>query len=689
MNHCLKFIARTLFMATYLPAVWAPVNATDLSKKSVFTDGYPHLVAFRGEGIRPIHRNYEVWSEALEGYDVVIRKFWNEELQIDPRSVEWAQRHMAAHPEMLFLWHLNAESRATHEHSAVQERYFPGHWALYTGTTSKEPLTKQTDSFEVKDARRFDMKGYIDRRSNQWHSQDLVIVERRANGTFNWAKCEYAQLLSVDNSSGRISVRRGAYGSTPQEYGTSEVYIAPIVGVVWAGNVTWFYNHSTTCPQDANGKTASDHFVDEILEKLHPQTGDLRGFDGIAFDVTYWNARRRNMDVNADGIADNGVIEGKNLWQAGMIDWTRKLRQQVGDEFIIVGDSGFDKHQRAVGLYNGMESEGFPFHHDAYRGFSTPINHFAYWKAFGDVPYVFNFAALKIELEQDRPFAQQYARFALGTLTCLEVFATHFSDKKGNLLDEYIAGKRKTPHWLGKATSPLLRLDEMQQDLLYDTGVEWSDLLLSRLTVDNGRLQKRGGSLQIEGTDQESTSPITVTIPNIPRPHGDIVVSFEAKSLAPLAPTLADTRFPRKVSVQVDGLPEYKQAVRNNAFFNPLEGVFGQAGFLQQKFYFRDLHLGQGDTITIHLKFENQGPLEIRNLRIHNGAQLLAREFENGVILVNPSFHEQTFDLKQLFTDYSGHFKRIDGVSSHNDGQQIQTPSRMVVPSIDAVFLEK
>ncbi|BDS06299.1 hypothetical protein NT6N_13390 [Oceaniferula spumae] len=667
-------------------------GAESLEKKVLFSGEFPQMIAFRGEMIGPIHRSYETWSKDIEGHSAVIRKFWNEEIDIKPQSVDWAQRYMKEHPDVSFIWHLNAEARVAHDKPQVLKRYFPGHWALHRGVFIKKPVPAETTEFTVSDIKVFSERGFYDRKTDTSTPQDLVIVARKRDGSLDWTKCEYASIVSVDKKGGQITVKRGNYASKALDYGDAGIYIAPIVGSVWGNNRLWFYNHSTTCPKDDNGKVASDHFVEEILAKVDPEKGDLKGFSGIAFDVMYWVARMKNMDVNNDGIADGeGIVDGKHVWRDGMIDWLTSLREKVGPEFVLVSDSSGIKHQRAVGVLNGMESEGFPFHHDAFRSFSTPLNHFSYWKKFGEKKYPFNFSAVKYKEKADLPKATQYSRFAIGASVCADIFATRYmvEDKKRfTPIDELTAGVRNEPKWLGKALGPMIRVEDSAPDLF--DGAAFTKEFLSKVEVKDGSYTVDDkGVLRLNGNGKKSTDPIVLTIKDIPRPSGDIVVSCDVKSESSLVPEVKNFDVPRYLTAKVDGLPDYPNPIRNNSFFNNLGGTFGPLGFINQRFYFRDLGAGKGDTITLHLTFENQGGVEFKSLQLLAASQAMAREFENGVILVNPSFDTYTFDLTKLFPNYTGGYRFIKGAQSPNNGEPITDATNVRVQSMDSLFLEK
>ena len=690
----MKFAATIRFCLVFLTPIIPVTGVAETEGKKLFSGKHPHMVAFRGEGIVPTHRNYRTWSADLQGCSAVIRKFWDEEIDYKPQTVEWAQRYMKEHPETTFLWHLNSESRVAHDKPEVLRRYFPGHWALLAGVSVKQKVAAEQTKFFVSKPGIFNEVGFVDAKSNVNAPQDLVIVGRNADGSLDWSKCEYATISTVDRENKSIIVQRGRYGYNPLDYGEKGIYIAPIIGSVWAGNRLWFYNHSTTCPRNAAGKNASDLFLEEILAKIASETGELRDFDGIAFDIMYWIARVKGMDLNNDGIADgDGIVDGKHVWRDGMFDWLSRLREAVGQDYILTSDSGLAKHQRAVGMLNGMEAEGFPYHRDAFRSFSTPLNHFAYWQKFGMRKNALNYAVIKYQEKKDISKADQYARFATATATCLDVFASRYTVREGSgihPIDELIAGTRNEAQWLGKFAGPLIRGEDSSPDLFEGGGTALTKKFLAEVSVSNGRYTLENSSiLRLHGEVGNALSPIKLTIKDIQRPTGDIVVCFDVKSGSPLSLEFAGTPVPRMITAGIDGLPDYPEGARRNEFLNDFGGAFGTSGFITQRFYFRDLDEGEGDSITLHLTFEGQGTVDLKSLKLLAGSQTMAREFENGVVLVNPSFDTKSFDLRAIFPDYKGGYRYIKGRQAPNSGKPVGDPNAMEVESIDALMVEK
>jgi hypothetical protein len=133
---------------------------------------------------------------------------------------------------------------------------------------------------------------------------------------------------------------------------------------------------------------------------------------------------------------------------------------------------------------------------------------------------------------------------------------------------------------------------------------------------------------------------------------------------------------------------------------NDLAGFMGTPGFTPLNFYFRNI--GSADTpVKITVEVEEQGEFAIRNFTAHSGPCTMAREFENGVVLINPSYDEYSFNLDQLFPDLNG-VRRIQAlekdiersrdkqeVLSYNNGEKINNLSNVKVPGLNALFLIK
>ena len=118
--------------------------------------------------------------------------------------------------------------------------------------------------------------------------------------------------------------------------------------------------------------------------------------------------------------------------------------------------------------------------------------------------------------------------------------------------------------------------------------------------------------------------------------------------------------------------------------------------------YFRGASAG---SVTVGLRFEHGGDVRFRNLSVHKAADSLACEFENGVVLVNPSKEDVSFNLNAIFPGRSG-FHRLSAsvpqgaadipdrylpqlrqAMELNNGARIGNTRSLSVPHRNAIFL--
>ena len=77
----------------------------------------------------------------------------------------------------------------------------------------------------------------------------------------------------------------------------------------------WFYNMSSSYPEDRNGKSATELYSTEIAQQLHANSH----FDGLAFDVVYMQPRREKFDLNNNSIPDNQEEGSSEFWVKAFI----------------------------------------------------------------------------------------------------------------------------------------------------------------------------------------------------------------------------------------------------------------------------------------------------------------------------------------------------------------------------------
>jgi hypothetical protein len=142
----------------------------------------------------------------------------------------------------------------------------------------------------------------------------------------------------------------------------------------------------------------------------------------------------------------------------------------------------------------------------------------------------------------------------------------------------------------------------------------------------------------------------------------------------------ADHAFWSEVHIDTPGIdgrdiePLRSQAWFDATAFNPV-------------FYFQHLPSAVS-TVDLELLFEGGEPVEISGFTVHAAPDVIAREFENGAVLANPSDEPFSFPMDTLFPGRS--FRRLTASpyqdAVHNDGSAVGTS--VTVDGKDALFLE-
>ena len=192
----------------------------------------------------------------------------------------------------------------------------------------------------------------------------------------------------------------------------------------------WFYNLSSTCPRDRAGKQVGELYAEEIASWFAPD-GRLHAFDGIAFDVNYFDVSERGAqwDVDNNGTADGGWIAGRNVWEEGDLAFLARVRELLGDGRLLSADAQHASNQQVPALLDGMESEGFVQHNDMWRGFSRAVNTHLYWMGHRRSDLDFRYVVLKV-MGPDAPDALRMRRFGAAAACCLGAFTTDVSGRE-------------------------------------------------------------------------------------------------------------------------------------------------------------------------------------------------------------------------------------------------------------------
>jgi hypothetical protein len=627
-----------------------------LEELAILKPEYPRAFFFRNsEGMaRQPRVSYEQWDACFSRLMGICGKAEDEEIPGTlKRNPEFFTRFKKAHPEQLVLLHFNGNAR---DPRFDADGFFAGHWLYYNGAklTADVPAQDGEMDIPVEDARLF--RAGIGRYKSS--NEDVGLCRLDEHGRPNWLESEQVQLVSVNVPKKIIRVKRGCYGTKPLAFPAGKAYAAAhVTEGPWGknSNLLWFYNYSTVCPKDKSGRVCSDVLLEDLSKKLLPG-GRLAAVDGITFDVMYHESIKpggiRKVDHDADGKADDGIVDGVNVYGLGVLRFLRQLRDRLGDGRLILADGMTERNQRAFGIVNGIESEGWPTLWDwELKDWSGGVNRMSYWAAAARKPSL-NYINHKYRERGDTatpqvPWSIHRTVFAVACFTdaavCYSYAPPAEEGEAFGIWDELVMGTARKTGWLGKPLAPVVRLAEKQRDLL----------------AGNGKIEP-----------QADESQQRFIVRNVPCPGPDLLVTLTARA-EPLKGYPAEMA--RMMHVQVAGTDP---PLRFMSWAGPRD--------FTSTFYLPDV---KSEKMDLEITVEGKEPVVISKLTAHAAADAIYRQFERGLVLCNPSPRPYTFDLNQLCPGQK--FSRLQGSSRQdpatNNGQP--TAGSITLGPKDSLFL--
>jgi len=656
----------------------------DQERLTILWNEYPRAYFFRqaeGWAANPAI-TYDRWEKTFERLMGIEGKVLDEEVPgRQKRNIEFFTTFKRRHPDQLVVLHFNGNARDPRWEAGD---FFAGHWLYYNGATilSDVPAEEGQSEIRVSDPRLFFVN--VGRYRNK--NDDIGLCELTPDGRPEWSRSEQVQLIGVDVKKRTITVRRGCYGTKPRAFEAGRAYAAAHVHEgPWGrrSNLMWFYNYSTRCPRDARGRRCADVLVEDLARRFQ-KGGQLEAFDGLEFDVLHHSARRRGRrgpDCDADGRRDDGGFDGINTYGVGVVEFCRALRKRLGPAKLILADGMALDNQRAFGILNGIESEGWPFLRDPeVNDWSGGLNRHFFWRQNAQPP-VFNYVNHKFIEPGEGPGVVRRPKvgfnihrlvFAAAVFTDSAICYSYAPPRRpGELLsiwDELVAGAEGRLGWLGRPLGPPERLAARQPDLLEGVGNPPTRDLLSRIFVHGGALALHGKAIRLEGKDRQ---PVRATIEAIPCRGPDLFVTLTACA-APMR------GYPREVARMAWlGLePSGRPPTRFMTWLNEKD--------FTATFYFPNV---RGKTVDLHLEVESGEPVWVVGLTAHAHPDAIYREFERGLVLANPSPRPYTFDLASLLP--GKRYRRLRGSPLQdpqtNNGKPVG-PKLTLGPK-DALFL--
>lgn len=685
-------------------------DITHFSGLMVFqTNNAPHIFHFRRSERDALTMSTNEWLPRYSNLMGVVGKMYNEdEIQLDGPNGDFPQREIckqfkAQNPEQLALLHYDGKYRNI-ETDNTTLYYAPQHFLYYVRQPGYSTLSAVSTQSVIQTAspvyKYFRLEGPTNAWGNSMKNEDVVLVKKAAGGGLDWSTYEYTTLVDYDNSNAfgdSILVDRGRYGSNARAWSANDYYLlVPVSSAPWdiEENNLWLYNFSTWCPEDSNGQTCADVFSDEMADKLL-LTNDwaLSEFDGVELDILPSDIQstataNREIDSNCDGVADFGYNGETNLYGGGVYYLGQLLRQKLGNEKLILGDSSNTWQQRCFGLFNGMEQEGVIVGNDLQNDdhWTTALNRLRFWNTHAYAPalsyvnwkYVVD--GIWYNLDQD------IARLNLATLVAYDTDISFYSYKglpvPTNIHDEVISGEDQIIGWLGAPlTASAACRATTGNDLLNGAGISVSSGFTNKIELlgeDLHMVRQGSGPYNLKIYSQNDGRVMfrirDIDIAALDYPEFTCILDIASEKTGYLPDEMHRQFFVRVLDENFNVLKECNMFADNQTY-------------MQQILYFCDLD--SASTVSLEFEFEGCGYVRLRNTRIWDKEASFYREFENGFVAGNPSDHTVTIPLP-----VSPCFKltaqpdtvRADYDQTVNDGSTVS--SSVTLGPRDGIFLK-
>ena len=634
------------------------------------------------------YKTYENWESVFQRAMGIMGKALDEEkLNREERNTVWFTQFKREHPDQIVLEHLNGRARAWQYETGT---FFPGHWLYGEGTKVLSNILAEKGVTElcVEDSSLF-------YESNKKHHSraDIVLCLIDEDGKLDWSTSEQVHLVSKDDEKGVIRVQRGYAGSKPRDFPAGRTWAAPhLIRGPFENRLLWKYNFSTRCPCDENGRSCVDVLVENTVAKFL-SGGILEAFDGLEFDAM-WGEIDAEADCDGDGKADAGFFDGVNTFDLGVYEYLHQLRDAFGSDRIILADGGKSGHQRGFGVLNGIECEAFPARwDDKFQLWSAGLNVQKFWRQNCMLPSLnylclFTNARKNQKADVDTNTKRYFSRARLTIAAALMVDAAisqyspppYYVTEEGeffDLWDELKMGCENRLGWLGQPLASARRLAFEHPDVLGKAGTPPSSVLLNSLKVDEeARTTLDGDSICLKGTGPD-VSHIRFTLMDIPVANGETLLTITLRG-SPI-PGYPNSR-PRLVVVEPEG-KQYFFDKANESLFSWI----GEKDFTST-FYYRG---AQSKRLSFAFEIEGEEPVWISSLAAYTYPDVFVKEYEHGIVLGNPSFHEYTFDLDALFPGRK--LRRLTASSNQDDETNNGMPAsgKVTLKKLDALFLVK
>jgi hypothetical protein len=551
------------------------------------------------------------WLKRWSRFDGIVLKAYAEEgAPFTQKQRDTLKLYKQTYPEKALLLHFNGRARdplfQPIPGSARDFLYFSG-----TRNKSKISANETISKIYVEQAGVF-------RRTRSLPEgvfDDIVLVKVNSDKSLDWNQYEHAKLIEVNFENRFIRVKRDItnIGRVGGEQGEFHVAMHAAKGPFFAANKQrlWEYNWFAATDTVESKNTLQTSLVNFLSAELLTNN---QYFDGVSIDVLTETRVSKVfgystlLDLDQDGIGDKSSSEFDSLHSLSIYQFLEKLRLQLSNKKLIIAD-GAATNQRAVGLLNGIESEGWPnFRDPELKQWSSGLNRQRYWNTFGQQPHFSYFKlAHYLDAQNKKIMPSKNARRLAVAAAMLTGAAISPAHRPGGVPFHKWPEFRVLKN-LGKPVGEIQALGALDAIGLVKDG-KAQQLLKKHLSSKQG-FSEGGNRIVFKKVSEKY--PVCFEIDH----SGDLTISFEAQ-----------------VNSQI-GLPDWRPlmvTVSSVISGEKRTGLIGKTVF-NSDFYFADFKRGEAC-----ISLDSESELSINNLQIKLSADIRYREFENGLLIANPS----------------------------------------------------
>ena len=608
-----------------LASIASDVPEADLD---IFTDKPLKQMYFRYAEGSLRNTPAENWLTRWSRFDGIVLKAYPEEgAPFGEKERATLQRFKQKFPQKALFLHFNGRARDPDFREIVSS---PQDYLYFAGTTNLSPVSASENKTTI----RVDDPNVFARSRTLPDGvyDDVVIAKRNTNSSIDWSNFEHAKLLSVNLEKGLIVVQRDILNTGRVNLGKGQAYIArhAAKGPFFAGTKQrlWEYNWFAAGKKSDKKTRLQDTLSDFLASKL---SGEAQFFDGVSLDVLTETRLARvggyptGLDLDQDGRADSSSSEFDLLHASAIYEFLKLLREKLPQDKLIFADGSYGS-QRAVHLLNGIESEGWPsFRDPELLHWSSGLNRHQYWNTFGVKPQASYFKLshyLTPENKKVNP-TDKVRRLTVAAALMTDSIVVPAFKPKGVPFHKWPEFRELKN--LGKALGPAqpLRLSKK-------TRLIGSDISKAQLQAT------------VSKNVSFSIAPEGIKLLNVSEANPFCVqTNLDAKefTVSILAKTKSDVLLPQSRPVVM-----LVQADNSSA---TLKSYIGET-FFQTEHYFN-----KADGREICISRETLGDITLASVDVYVGPYVLTREYENALLVANPSHQAIKYPQGANFADFN------------------------------------